>query len=415
MRPRGEISWTRRTLALLVLSTVGLQIAGTSPVMAAGDPPYGPRRSITCPADSVEILPGSDIQAAVNAHPEGTAFCLRAGLHHQTGPITPKTGNSFTGEYGAIIDGSGWSSDDPNQGLFRAHNQDIDRVVIRNLVIRNSPQRGIHAFRDHSDRWIIEHNDIQGNRVGIVHGNFFQIRRNLIRGNWQYGIGGFRSTGSVIERNRFTRNAERFRSFPGDSGTSKWAQVTNTVIRHNIVVDNFHTGIWFDGGHRGIRIVRNIVRRNGANGIFSEVGGSAIIRRNTVTGHQVGIYISESRHTTVRRNRLANNDRAIWLFQDGNRRHESELRNNRVVRNLIRVPRQPIVPGIAPMATGLSCSNLSMAQCRRYSTQRGNSFHRNGYTVPHPKNRYWGVAANARTWREWRAAGQDLRGRLRAG
>jgi parallel beta-helix repeat protein len=42
----------------------------------------------------------------------------------------------------------------------RAHNQDIDYVTIRNLVIRNMPQQGIHAYYWMSDHWTIEYNEI---------------------------------------------------------------------------------------------------------------------------------------------------------------------------------------------------------------------------------------------------------------
>ena len=37
------------------------------------------------------------------------------------------------------------------QAAFRAHNEDIDYVTIRNLVIRKMPQRAIHAFYWMSD------------------------------------------------------------------------------------------------------------------------------------------------------------------------------------------------------------------------------------------------------------------------
>ena len=39
-----------------------------------------------------------------------TTFCLRAGVHYLTSSIRPKTGNTFVGEYGAILDGSGWTT-----------------------------------------------------------------------------------------------------------------------------------------------------------------------------------------------------------------------------------------------------------------------------------------------------------------
>ena len=40
-------------------------------------------------------------------YPGATTFCLRAGVHDLTSSITPKTGNTFVGEYGAILDGTG--------------------------------------------------------------------------------------------------------------------------------------------------------------------------------------------------------------------------------------------------------------------------------------------------------------------
>jgi len=68
-------------------------------------------------------------------------------MHAVTGAITPKTGDTFVGEYGAVLDGTRWTTSDLTQAAFRSHNQDIDDVTIRNLVIQHMPQRGIHAFR----------------------------------------------------------------------------------------------------------------------------------------------------------------------------------------------------------------------------------------------------------------------------
>ena len=95
-----------------------------------------------------------------------TTFCLRAGTHSLRSSITPKTGNTFVGEYGAILDGTGWTTSDDTQAAFRAHNQDIDYVTIRNLVIRNMPQRGIHAYYWMADHWTIEYNEIASNKIG---------------------------------------------------------------------------------------------------------------------------------------------------------------------------------------------------------------------------------------------------------
>ena len=63
-------------------------------------------------------------------------------MHSLTSSIVPKTGDTFIGEYGAILDGTGWTTSDDTQAAFRAHNQDIDYVTIRNLVIRQYAAAG---------------------------------------------------------------------------------------------------------------------------------------------------------------------------------------------------------------------------------------------------------------------------------
>ena len=141
-------------------------------------------RDDTCPVGAYDIWPGSTIPYTVSLHPAGTTYCLRAGVHWITSAITPKSGDTFVGEYGAILDGSGWTTSDDTQAAFRAHNQNIDYVTIRNLVIRNMPQRGIHAYYYMSDHWTIESNEIAANtNTGIVFPGDSVIRNNYIHHN----------------------------------------------------------------------------------------------------------------------------------------------------------------------------------------------------------------------------------------
>ena len=56
-------------------------------------------------------------------------------------------------------------------------------MTIRNLVIRNMPQQGIHAFYWMSDHWTIEYNEIACNKTGIVFPNNSMIRNNYIHHN----------------------------------------------------------------------------------------------------------------------------------------------------------------------------------------------------------------------------------------
>lgn len=53
----------------------------------------------------VIINPGDDIQLAVNANPSGTTFIIKSGVHRLQ-DVNPKTGDSFIGEKGTIMNGS---------------------------------------------------------------------------------------------------------------------------------------------------------------------------------------------------------------------------------------------------------------------------------------------------------------------
>ena len=144
----------------------------------------GPQASITCPVGAVPITTGTNlIQAAVAANPAGTTFCLAVGVHAITSAITPKTGQTFVGQFGAIVDGTGWVTTDIYQGAFRAHNQDIDNVTIRNLTIRNMPQKAVHALYNYSSGWVVEDCEITANKDGIQVGSDSMVRNNHIHHN----------------------------------------------------------------------------------------------------------------------------------------------------------------------------------------------------------------------------------------
>jgi hypothetical protein len=122
------------------------------------------------------------------------------------------------------------------------------------------------------------------------------------------------------------------------------------------------------------------------------------------------VYISESHDIQVYANTIENTDRAVALFQDGNRLAESELSNNVIQNNTVRVP----VTGIlaAPIAVSLTCSNMTLTQCASYSTSRGNVFRGNEYFVSSATARSWYWSNASKTWPEWQAEGQDQTGKL---
>src|ERR1700742_771058 len=84
----------RTALAILALAV------STPPAAAAGI-----RHDVSKPRAAIELTPGDDIQAAVDAHPQGTSFFLDAGLY-RIQSVTAKEDDAFTGADGAILDGA---------------------------------------------------------------------------------------------------------------------------------------------------------------------------------------------------------------------------------------------------------------------------------------------------------------------
>jgi parallel beta-helix repeat protein len=341
----------------------------------------------------------------VNANPGGTAFCLAAGVHPVPSPITPKTGDSFTGQYGAVLDGTGTSflTNNTYEGLINAHNQNIDNVTVRNLVIRDSDKRGIHAYKDYSDGWVIENNEFVNNRIGISHGNGFQIRRNLVHDNWQYGITCYRCRGSLIENNDFSSNAARASEFPGDAGASKWMAAPNTIVRDNDWHDNYGSGIWFDFDNAGILIEGNRVTSNRGSGIFYEMSGQGTIRNNVVTRNtREDIYLSEASGVEVYGNSVVTLRKGISLFIDFSRGYP--LQNNSIHDNTVTV-----LPVAGTWAVGMTCLNLTSTDCFNYHMSHNNHFETTVYDVPDPAAAYWFVGNN-RVFPGWQALGFDVQG-----
>ena len=92
-------------IVAVILSTGGSQkkdISAPSGLSSSGVfGQYGIGRS----GISVSISPGTMIQDEVNEHPAGTTFVLRAGVFRMQS-ITPKSGDIFEGQPGAVLNGS---------------------------------------------------------------------------------------------------------------------------------------------------------------------------------------------------------------------------------------------------------------------------------------------------------------------
>lgn len=371
---------------------------------------YGPQASITCPLGAALIPAGSTTasrQALIDANPTGTSFCIASGLHTANGSNTPKSGDVFVGQYGAIIDGTGWVSADNTQAFFRAHLADIDSVTIKNLVLRNFPQRAIHTWYQFSDGWIMDYNEIYTGQCGISVPNSSYVRHNYIHDCNGPSSGGSIPNGAYIvslahdilfEDNRF--------SFCGE--TQKIIDITtNVTFRRNYIHNCLGPGIWYDGDNTGILVEDNILEDNATMGIMIEISGQSVIRRNTIRrSGDSGIFLSTSKDADVYSNILEDNFRSVNLFANcasvGGGAIGWDLANNSIHDNTIRVPNT-----VGVLVSAVSTSGPCSATYTDPAI-KNNRFLNNAYYVPAAilGNPIWYNEAG-KTWAQWQAIPQD--------
>jgi parallel beta-helix repeat protein len=335
-------------------------------------------------------------------------------MHPITSAITPKTGDVFVGEYGAILDGARWTTSDPTQAALRAHNQDIDDVTIRNLVIQHMPQRGIHAFPWMSDGWIVEYTEITGGHDGIQVGN-----RSVVRHSWiHHNVGNpfspiplergggyvvYQATDVLFEQNEISYNGPE----------QKVSLSTNVTFRDNFVHDNRWDGIWFDGDNVGSLIEGNRVEDHPGSGIFYEISGRGVIRNNVVRrSGEHGLFISTSKDVEIYKNWLEDNFRGIQYFVDcrsvGGGAIGWDLANDIAHDNLVSVG-----AATGSYASGLShASDCAPTQVAAYvNGSKRLQFATNRYSVPSTIGSYWlWGAGSLRSFSDWQVLGLDRQG-----
>jgi parallel beta-helix repeat protein len=405
----GVIALTIASFAVALSATPQVQLpvtpASTAMRVTEGDvsasfvpSTVGPQSAITCPAGAVDVWPATSIPEVVSAFPGGTTFCVRAGIHYLTEAITPKSGDVFVGSYGAILDGSNWTTGDATQAAFRAHNQDIDYVTIRNLVIRNMPQRGIHAYYWMSDHWTVEYTEIAASgNVGLVIPTDSVIRNNYIHHNTFSGY-----IGQFVHNSTFDSNEIAYNGFEQKIGES-----ANVTFRNNFVHHNAGAGIWFDSNNTGTLIEGNRVDDNGMTGIFYEISSDGVIRNNIIRRNgEAGVLLSVSKNVQIYNNTLEHNFRAITYFlrcTSVGGPTDFDLANDVAYGNTIVVGGQS--GAYANVFNYTSCTSDQVAPYLNGS--KNLTFSSNIYSVPSPNGWYWFWGDDTQLWHEWQALGQD--------
>lgn len=265
--------------------------------------PVGPQSSITCPAGSTVFSPGNALQTIINGKPAGTSYCFNAGTYLRQS-IVPKTGDTYTGKVGAVMDGQG-ATDHAFYGGTSGTGP--SNVTVQNLVIQNYRTGGACTNADHSGcqrgaidnrggtgstrpapNWTIKNNEVRNaNGVGISAQNGTKVIANYMHDNGQDGYAcgnngnqpgatGIEFSDNVIANN----NSKNLIDWGWEAGGGKcWSTVGLKMI-HNESYGNYGPGLWTDNDNEGTIYDGNYVHDNIGPGIFHEISWDASIINN---------------------------------------------------------------------------------------------------------------------------------------
>jgi parallel beta-helix repeat protein len=272
-RGKGSSGVLSVFLAMFLASAFGEERAAVGPRV-----PVGPEGSFVCPSSSVNLSPEADVQNIVRAHPAGTRYCFAAGTYAQL-QITPKTGDGFFGQKGAVLDGG--------HAVAHAFFGSANDVTIQNLVVQNYATRPqdapINNRKAKGLNWTISHNEIAYNDgAGIEAGSGTHIVANFLHHNRQEGYA-CSGEGVVLEDNEIAfNNPDDAIDTKWEAGGGKCANTIGLLVQYNYSHDNHGPGLWTDIDNREVRYEYNLVEKNWREGIYHEISWDAVIAHNIV-------------------------------------------------------------------------------------------------------------------------------------
>jgi parallel beta-helix repeat protein len=335
----ASVTWSSSNTAVATVSTSGLVkavAAGSASITATSSGKTGSQSlsvSAAAQLSGVAVYPGQSIQAAVDANPAGTSFVLKAGTHvRQT--VTPKNGDIFTGEAGAVMDGQG-----ATQFAFRGHNGSawVNDVKIRSLEIKNyapPAQNGaIWGGNDKANgtqRWVLDQLNVHDSKYyGVRIGNHMQVLRSNLHHNATVNLGGV-ATGVLVDGVESAYGNNGCPNQPGfEAGGTKFASTDSLIVRNSFFHHNCGVGLWLDTDNRWYVLENNRSEDNYREGIAIEISYKGIIRNNSISrngwpvdpfrangwGWDAGIGVHASPDVEVYGNTLVENFRGIVGLQ----------------------------------------------------------------------------------------------------
>jgi hypothetical protein len=277
------------------------------------------------PSGGVAIGTGDDAQRVVDAHGSGTRYTVKAGTHLRNFSVRPKSGDTFCGEPGAVLDGG--------RSLKSAFSGGATNVTLDSITVQQyaSGRQGGAIQPDRSaSGWVVRNvSAVRNYWAGLKAADNMKIFGGSFSDNDQLGIGGAAATGVVLDGldgdpatfdgPELARNHTLHESCDWEAGGMKW-DVGRVTIRNAYVHDNDCRGLWADINARGAVIEHNLIEDNREEGIFYEISQDAVIRNNHIYGNGLGgrgwywaggITVASSFNVEVYGNRLSGNYNGI--------------------------------------------------------------------------------------------------------
>ena len=297
------------------------------------------------------IYPGEDIQAAVNANPAGTEFLIKAGVHRLQS-VRPKSGNTFTGESGAIMSGARELTDFQRDGnLWVATGQTQENTNRTGYCFD-----GTDGMNEDNPRCNYPE-DLFFDDQPLKH---VASKSAVGPGTWYFDYPADRIYFWDDPSSRTVETSVTTEAFHGESASGlvirglvieKYANpaqvaavgtynANNVVIENNVVRLNHGAGVEIccgSGGH----IVGNTITMNGQLGLGSYKGVDLVVEQNEISynnfaGYTTGWEAGANKFVATTGLRILNNyshhNRGKGFWTDGDNR-DSRYEGNRIEYN----------------------------------------------------------------------------------
>ena len=236
---------------------------------------------------AVPIGTGDDAQTVVNAHGAGTTYVVKAGVHERNFSVRPRSGDTFCGEPGAVLDG-GRSLQFAFSG--QATNVTLDSITVQDY--NTGRQRGAIQPDTHASGWVVRNvSALRNYWAGLMAADGMKILGGHYNDNDQLGISGNAATGvlldgldgdpTTLDGPELARNHTLHAPCDYEAGGMKW-DVGQVTIRNVHAHHNDCRGLWADINAHDALIEHNLVEDNHAEGVFYEISRDAVIRNNRI-------------------------------------------------------------------------------------------------------------------------------------